>query len=295
MKNKFRITIFSALLFALSGFNSAKAITADQLLVAMQAYAASVQENFDIVIQLFGEQDARITELEQANPNLGGYSMAFSEDGAPKNVVVFSRVDENGWTSYTVRSRYATSVEQISINGVMTQRPFIANYAYAQVDDLGNLVDVSNYIEAPDTSDYVVYNVEETQYDPVSIAKTVIDDTLLEDWNVCNYGQTTICIPEVSLSLTGEHVRRYTWSSIRGVAGPITVNDMTFNDVRLEQNIGGSDQARVRAQGIGEILRVNHDGNWERGVIFYSANGVTGGSLAGTPFAPGQPLAGRFF
>jgi hypothetical protein len=70
---------------------------------------------------------------------------------------------------------------------------------------------------------------------------------------------------------------------------------MTFNDVRLEQNIGGSDQARVRAQGIGEILRVNHDGNWERGVIFYRANGVTGGSLAGTPFAPGQPLDGIFF
>ena len=295
MKNKFRITIFSALLFALSGFNSANAITADELLALVDAWATTVNQAFDTAEQRLNDHDSRISDLENANPNLGGYSMAFSDDGAPTNVVVFSRDDGNGWTSYTVRSRYATSVGQISINGELTQRPFIANYAYAQVDDLGNLVEVTNYIEAPDTSDYVVYNVEETQYDPVSLAKTVTDDTLREDWNVCNYGQTTICIPEVSLSQTGEHVNWYTWSSIRGVAGPITVNGMTFDDVRLEQNIGATDQGRVRAQGIGEILRVNHDGNWERGVIFYRANGVTGGSLAGTPFAPGEPLDGFFF
>ncbi|MCP4766026.1 MAG: hypothetical protein GY875_07110 [Gammaproteobacteria bacterium] len=219
--------------------------------------------------------------------------MSFSADGAAKNVVVSSEVQESGDTLYWVRSRYATSTEQISINGVMTQRPFIANYAFAHVDNLGDLVFVANYIEAPDTADYVVYNVEETEFDPVTLDKTIIDDTLMEDWNVCNYGQTTICIPEVSLSQTGEHVRWYNWSSIRGVAGPLTVNGMTFGDVRLESNVGSSTSTRARAQGIGEVMRVTDNG--ERGAIFYSANGVTGGSLAGTPFAPGQPLDGRFF
>ena len=295
MKNKFKITIVGALLFALSGFNSAKAITADELLVIIQVVATQVGQTLATMGQAIVNHESRIADLEDANPNLGGYAMSFSADGAPKNAVVFSWVEENGWTSYSVRSRYASSVEQISINGVLTQRPFIANYAFAQVDDLGNLVSVSNYIEAPDTSDYVVFNIEETEYDPGTLAKTVVDDTLWEDWNLCDYGTTTICLPDVSLSLTGEHVRTYPWSSIRGVAGPLTVNGMTFNDVRLEQNVSGGNNARVRAQGIGEVLRVANDRSWERGAIFYSANGVTGGSLAGTPFAPGQPLDGLFF
>ena len=51
MKKKFKFILVASLLFGVSGFNSAKAITADELLGFMQAYAASVQENFDLVIQ----------------------------------------------------------------------------------------------------------------------------------------------------------------------------------------------------------------------------------------------------
>ena len=98
----------------------------------------------------------------------------------------------------------------------------------------------------------------------------------------------------VSLSATGEHVRSYAWSSIRGLSGPVTVNGMTFDDVRLEQNIA-SNNLRVRAKGIGEVLRVANNGSWERRLIFYRANGVEGGDLTGTPFAPGALLDGLFF
>jgi len=294
MKLKFRYAIAGAMLFALSGFNSAKAITADELLVLFQAYAAQVGQGFLVIGQVLGNHEARIASLENANPNLGGYSMGFSGDGAPKNVVLATQDDGFGGTYYYVRSRYASSTEEISINGVLTQRPFIANYAFAHVDDLGNLLSVSNYIEAPDTANYEVFNVEDTRYDPVTLVKTVWDDTLKEDWNLCTYSTTTICIPEVTFSATGDLERRYTFSSIRSVSGPVTVNGLTFNDVRLEQSIS-SNNARARAQGVGEVLRVANDGSWQRQAIFYRANGVEGGSLAGTPFAAGQALDGLFF
>ena len=294
MKNILKFPVAATLLFGLSGFNSANAITADELKIEFDAAVEQARQAFRSVFQTLDDHENRLADLEFFHPNFGGYSMAFAADGAPKNVVVSSQTDENGWTEYFVRSRYATSVEQISINGVLTQRPFIANYAYAQTNDLGTLVRVTNYIEAPDTDNYVVFNVETSEYDLGTQSKIVTDDTLREDWNLCTYGITTICIPEVSLSLNGEHVRRYSWSSIRSLSGPITVNGMTFDDVRLEQNIS-SDNARVRAQGIGEILRVANDGSWQRRVIFYRANGVTGGSLAGTPFDAGQPLDGLFF
>lgn len=295
MKNQLKYIIIASLLFGASGFNSAKAITADELLVIVQQFATQVLQGFSLVGQVLVNHEERLSNLESANPNLGGYSMGFSANGAQKNAVVLVQTDEfSGDILYYVRSRYATSTEQISINGVLTQRPLIANYAFVRTDSLGKLIEVSNYIEAPDTEDYVVYNVEETEYDPVNLNKSVVNDTLFEDWSLCDYGQTTICLPEVSLSSTGEHVRTYAWSSIRGVSGPLTVNGMTFADVRLEQNIS-ADNARVRAKGIGEVLRVANNGSWERRAIFYRANGVSGGSLAGTPFALGQPLANVFF
>ena len=62
MKKKFKFILVASLLFGVSGFNSAKAITADELLGFMQAYAASVQENFDLVIQIFGEHETRLSD-----------------------------------------------------------------------------------------------------------------------------------------------------------------------------------------------------------------------------------------
>ena len=293
MKN-LKYAFLAVLLFATSSFNSAQAITADELLIEFEAAKVQIIAQFGQIAQSLFDLDARISNLENSNPNLGGYGVSFSVDGAPKNVVVSSQDFGNGNTGYYVRSRYATSTEQISINGVLTQRPFIANYAFAQTDSLGNLLAVSNYIEAPDTASYIVYNVEASDYDPVSIAKTVTDDTLWEDWNLCNYGQTTLCVVDVSLSASGDHVRSYNWSSIRGLSGPVNINGATFDDVRLEQYIT-SNFARVRAKGIGEVMRVANDGSWERKAIYYQANGVSQGTLAGTPFAAGQPLFGLFF
>lgn len=117
------------------------------------------------------------------------------------------------------------------------------NYPFVSSDRLGNLAYVCNYIQASNTGDNVVHEVEVSEYDPVCPVATVTDDMLFEDWNLCDYGKTTICLPDVSLSLTGEHLRTCIQSPIRGVSGPLTVNGMTFNEVRLEQNIS-PDNAR---------------------------------------------------
>lgn len=252
----------------------------------------------DEVNQNFSDIDSRVTGLENSaatTPNFSGYGMPFSADGADKNVVVQTRQLGNGNTVYNVRSRYATSTEQISINGVLTQRPFIANYVYVEVDGGGNLVFVSNYIEAPDTENYVVFNVEQTDFDVVTLNKTVTADNLKEDW-LCGGGAASVCVVTVTLSSDGSYVNTYSWSSIRAISGPITVNGMVFNDVRIEELVN-RDTVRVRAKGIGEVLRSNtqSDPTADRRVLYYRVNGMTGGSLAGTPFEAGQPLDGLFF
>ena len=282
-------TLATTLVFAATVLTNAMADVPNTFSADTPALAAEVNENF-------ADLDARITDIENSSPNLGGYGTSFSADGAPKNVVVLAQQQDNGDTSYSIRSRYATTSEQIIINGTPTQRPFIANYAWVNVDSGNIITSISNYIEAPDTEDYIVYNVETSTLDPGTLFKTIdVDgDTTWEDWSLCNGGQTTVCFVDVSLSATGEHVRSYAWSSIRGLSGPVTVNGMTFDDVRLEQSIT-SDNLRVRAKGIGEVLRVANNGSWERRLIFYRANGVEGGDLTGTPFAPGALLDGLFF
>lgn len=301
---KLKFMIIGSLLFALSGFNSAKAITADELLVAVQGFAEQVIAAFGQVVTLISDLqvdvadlESRVSDLEVQSPNFGGYGTPFSPDGAPKNVVVLARDDQfGGGTSYWVRSRYATSTEQISIDGVLTQRPYIANYAFASVDELGNLTFVSNYIEAPDTENYINFHIESSTYDPNTLQKTIDEengDTLFESWP-CAGDQVLICQITQTLNATGEITDHYTWSYARALIGAQTVNGMTFDDVRVEDYINvGQGQSRLRAKGIGVILRMDDGGDQK--VVYYRVDGQTGGSLAGTPFDSGAPLQNLFF
>jgi hypothetical protein len=293
MKKKLKVIIVASLLFGASGFHAAKAITADELLAALQPVFAQIGQAFAAIGQILTDHESRISGLENANPNFGNYSMGFSPEGTLKNAVVLSRILGNGNTAYNVRSRYATSTEQININGVSTPRPFIGNYVFVETDPLGNVIYIENYIEAPDTENYIQFFVEQSTYDPISLAKTVFADNIREDWSLCSGGARVICIVEASLSLTGEPERTYSWSSFRSLSGPVTVNGMTFANVRLEE-YAANNFTRVRAQGIGEVMRTNTNGDSTRKAIYYQANGVTGGSLAGTPFAPGQLLHNLF-
>ena len=65
MKTKLKYIIIASLLFGASGFNSAKAITADELLntIVVPVYTAVIQA-FTQIGQVLGDHDARISNLE---------------------------------------------------------------------------------------------------------------------------------------------------------------------------------------------------------------------------------------
>lgn len=284
MKQKSKLIIAATVLSCALGITSAQADSHNNLIDL-------IKQAFTTVANAIIGLDQRVTALENANPNFGGYGLPFSADGAPKNVIVSSQVLPGGEVSYSVRSRYATSTEQISIDGVPTQRPFIANYASVLTDSLGNFISAGNYIEAPDTEDYINFNVEESTYDSAA-NKTVVADTVRELWPCSAAGGVLTCLVAVTENSTGNITDHYTWSYARTLLDSVTVNGMTFNDVRVEQMLS-SNFSRVRAKGIGEVLRMTNNG--DRGVIYYRVNGATGGSLAGTPFDAGQPFDGVFF
>jgi len=250
--------------------------------------ASEMNENFDSI-------DQRVSAFE---PDFSGYGVPFAADGATKNVVVLKQVDPNdGSFRYYLRSRYANSTEEISIDGVPTIRPFIANYANVGTDSDGTINWISNYIDAPDTANYEVYNIEESEYDIGTLNKTVTDDTSYETFT-CSGNVVLVCIGYERLNSDDSMSYIYDWSSNRVKAGPFEINGMTFNDVRMESFTGTSSAFRIRAKGIGEIYRRNVWGDGtvvDRSVIYYRSNGSTGGSLAGTPFDTGQPLEGLFF
>ncbi len=173
------------------------------------------------------DNNARVNILESltpgASPAFSGYSVSFSADGAAKNVVVLRMDLGGGETQYTIRSRYENSTEQISINGVPTVRPFIANRASVKTDNLGNVTSIGNYIEAPDTANWVTPNHEESTYDVNTLVKTVTNDTNQEVFT-CSGSTAQLCTGYGTLSAYGDFSHIYTWSSIRALGGPYTFN-----------------------------------------------------------------------
>ena len=289
-KNPLKFILFSAIM-VLPGL--APAAVPNTFSPGGQALASEVNDNFS-------DLDTRVTTLEGSTPvapDFSGYGVSFSADGAPKNVVVSSEVQSDGSTTYAIRSRYANSSEQISIDGVLTTRPYIANYAFVTTDSGGNLVLISNFIEAPDTTNYVVYNTEESTYDVNTLIKTVDVDINRETFT-CEGSVVLVCIGYGRLSANDAFSYIYDSSSNRVLSGPFSINGFTFNEVRMESSTGIQNRFRIRAKGIGEIFRRsrNSDGSIStRSVIYYQADGVSGGSLVGTPFDSGQPLDGLFF
>jgi len=259
-------------------------------------FSAGTQNLASEVNTNFSDLDNRVTTLESSAsifPDFSGYGVPFSADGAPKNVVVLVKNVGSG-LRYTVRSRYANSTEQVSIDGVLTIRPFMANYVTVETDFGNNITSISNRIETPDTSNYINSNLEYSTYDTATAAKTVTDDTTRELWDLCNStGATSICIAKVVLNTDSSVQSYYDWSRTQTLTGPFTTNGITFNDVRLEKYTRG--RKRIRAKDVGMVFDETDDDTEASILIYHRSNGVTGGSLAGTPFDTGQLLQGLFF
>ena len=295
MLSKFARNIFLILCLGIYA-GSVKAVPPNVFSTGDPILASEMNENFD-------DLDTRMTAIENSASNLdfSGYGTPFSADGAPKNVTVLRRDLGGGDTHYVVRSRYANSTEQVSIDGVLTVKPFIANYADVTTDSGGNITSIGNYIEALDDAvAYDVYNIEESTYDVNTLFKTVTADTETE-YFVCGNtgnGSMQVCLGTRTVNLTGAFSIEYEWSRNHALGGPFTFNGMTFPDVRMESYTGTAVRFRIRAKDIGTIYDRTNAATGETSestVIFYRANGITGGTLAGTPFDTGQPLDGLFF
>ena len=282
------LSVICCLVLALPGF--ATAAVPHSFSGGTPMFATEVNTNFS-------DLDTRATTLPSTAtvfPDFSGYFLPFSADGAPKNVVVLKGDLGGGNTAYRVRSRYANSSEQVSIDGVLTIRPFIAHYVFVQTDSGNNITSISDSLETPDTANYVNTNVEQSTYNITTAAKTVTDDTFRELWDLCNsHGSVFICTVRRVLSVDGSFQLLYNWSRLQTTVGPFTVNGMTFPDVRIESYMDGF--SRIRAKGIGEVLRDNRGSGRDDLLIYYQVDGASGGSLVGTPFDSGQLLDGLFF
>ena len=218
-----------------------------------------------------------------------GYGMPFSADGSAKNVSISRRLNPDGTTTYSIRSRYANSSEQISVQGVLTTRPFIANYGSVTVDSGGSITSISNYIEAPLTSDYEDYVVEQSSFDTTTLAKTITADTGSELWN-CGTTVGAIQVCNVDVKVNDSSTREFETVRVMELLGAGEVDGLAFTDMRGSQRTyDGSSWYEVRAKDIGRVLRLNRDRSPDK-VIFYRVGGSTDGSLAGTPFDTGQLL-----
>ena len=111
---------------------------------------------------------------------------------------------------------------------------------------------------------------------------------------------------EIYSNGSGETLSAQSYSSLTSaLSGSISVNGDTFNDV-IVQNYLSFDRTRFRAAGIGVVQEVSDTGNYlsdpvfggqsiSRAIYYRMEGGPSGGSLSGTPFAPGETYSGIWF
>jgi hypothetical protein len=244
------------------------------------------------------ESNALDIDVLQQNTaaDYSGYGTPFSTEGAPKNVIVSKGSNSDGSGAYYANIFYANSTEQISIDGMMTTPSLIGKYVFAFFDSNGILTYVGTSTEAPETTEYLEYAVENSTLDIGTGAKTVDDDSYSYTDTCTGSGAIGACdsiekISGVQSEISQSHV-------IRVLLGSGSIGSMSFNDLLGRDKFSGTGTRRdyrVHAKGIGRILRLRSGSPAQR-VIYYDVNGATGGSLAGTPFESGAvPFGGFFF
>ncbi len=246
----------------------------------------------------FTDLDERLTTLEAIHDehwNFGGYWLDFSAVGAPSNVLVLGRYDSSdSLVGYLIRVGNGSG-GQVSVNGSSTTRQFVFHYGFVSLDPEGMIDGIDDFIESPDTKDYVTYLLEDSSYDPNTLEKTVNLD-IERATDSCGNSTVQICVSQISNSSTGAFIRLYDYSRGRVLATDVDIGGgwPVFADVRVEKNLGGSHRLRIRARGIGNVFNTYDGGNYDR-LLYYRKDGATGGSLAGTPVESGGALEGLFF
>ena len=205
--------------------------------------------------------------------------MPFSALGAPINVIVLKRDNGDGSSSYSVRTRYANDTDQISVQDGLITPPWIANYGWVQVDSDGTIDGINQYIEAPQTSNYNDYTVEDKDLDPANPLNTLFlnSDNIREIWSCSGGGAISTC--DVDSRIDNLTDSNFTPVNVYSALGAGTINGMSFPDLRGSNRVYTSNhQYRVRAKGIGTVLNIN-TGARPQIAIYYRVNGNTDGSL----------------
>jgi len=243
------------------------------------------------------------TAQAQTEPTiLTGYILprSLSDDKSLRNVLVFKQ--DFGTASnvfYQIRMLYQGSANsQLSVDGVPTTFSFIGEFpGVTTASDGVTLVSLRNFREGRNSTTEIRHNLERSTIDPISKAITITRDTTFRIETECFtpsfenvfrhcYSQEESIFDNSILFITDV-------SRVQSrIAGPLTVNGMTFNDVILESR-PRDNRNRYRAQGVGVILVSRGDLPSE--LIWYRIDGIRVGNLAGTPFAAGGPAAGIFF
>jgi hypothetical protein len=273
--------------------------------------ASEVNANYD-------DLDTRVTTIEggATTPSVGldfsSYGLDFSAIGAPKNVVLLDSDDVNGGVNFLLRVAFENNSEQVSIDGVLTISRWVWKVIRVSVDSLGVITNVSSNIETHDTdSPYNgaygnnggSYSARYTyiSYDPSSLAPTVTDDKLTEQFFCGDTGEPSTLVCHGIGYLTGDPNPSYIydWALSQSLFGSYTTpNNLTFNEVRFE-TYSSTERFRIRAKGVGLIFEQTTDGagvQTNKHLFYFRSDGISGGDLSGTPFEPGVGLLdGLFF
>ncbi len=251
--------------------------------------------------------DNRVTSLENSggntNPppiNYSSFVMPFSTSGQPRNFVVLRRDNDNGTTTYSIRLRYENGAnETLTINGTDRAFSYFAAYGSVTVDQGGNIISVSKGIDGTDDTSYTIYAHSSTTYDPTTLTPIVDPnprtfetiDNFTGEGALRNVIQTTTTHDE-----TGSTTRTAIVSRIYTIGTGYEANGINFGQTpfRVEHRSRGS--SRIRIQGIGTVETFGSGtfSTTPNRVVYYSVNGQTGGSLAGTPYQIGSPIYNLF-
>ena len=273
-----------------------------QLLVATSNAETAAQsriitsDKFNKLKAKVKKQGKRLKAMEEARTvsNLYGYTMPYSPDGLPINVVVLQTLNADGSGSYSVRTRYANSTREVSVDGVMTTPPLIVSYGYASYASDGSVLEVSDYIEAAIPGPEIDYSIEESSYSLPALVKTVDSDEAVEVAS-CDNIPGAIYNCDVIRTTGGEFEKIESVVRVISLLGPGGINGLHFNNLRKDRvTIGTTHYDEIMARGVGLVLRLE-EGKPATRAIYYRIGQQTDGSLEETPFAPGGILDGLFF
>lgn len=300
--NKTFPVLLSCLVLAVCSIAYASDLTIPNTFSAGDTVSSSTMNgNFNAIEDAVNDNDsnisineADISALQNQTSDYSGYTMPFTADGYPKNVIVLKIINSDGSTIYILRSAYLNSTEQISIDGILTTVPIIFRWSGVEVDTSSNITGIMTEIEAPSNESFEgLTNRESSYYDPATLVKTLGFDTSSYIQTCNGGGAIKTCKRENRTSGVFNNYREN--NRIYDLLGPGTINGLAFADLRRETRYGGNfAEERIYAKGIGLVARFYRTRPSNQ-VIYYRVNGQTGGSLAGTPFASGELLDGLFF